>query len=88
MGNQNAWNITTSNSLGSGFIHWLYEAAGTLVKYSDWLADGRREVRERIENGDDEYEEKIKAENPYFYWSRNWTPDPPDEIVEDLRLNE
>lgn len=80
--------ITTGDTFGSGFIHWPHEVAATLSEYSDWLADGRREVRERIENGDKEYEEKIKAENPYFYWSRTWTPDPPDEIAEDLNVDE
>lgn len=55
--------------------------------YKDWLADGRLEIKERLDNGDEEYEEYLKEERPYAYWGWEFTPDPPDDVAEELGLD-
>lgn len=57
-----------------------------IPNYNDWLSDGRREVEKRLEDGDEEYREYLKEEYPYFYWKFEFTPDPPEEIAEELGL--
>ena len=54
--------------------------------YNDWLSDGRREVKERIQN-DEEYAEEFKEEHPYAYWNYEFTPDPPEEVARELGLD-
>lgn len=53
---------------------------------TDWLADGRLEIKERLENGDDEYREYLKEERPYVYWGWEFTPEPPEEVTRELEL--
>lgn len=53
-----------------------------------WLSDGRKRLKERLESGDEEYEEFVKENYPYMYWQYDFTPDPPPEVVEELGLEE
>lgn len=59
-----------------------------MTEYNDWLADGRLEIKERLEGGDEEYEEYLKEERPYAYWNWEFTPDPPDDVAEELGLDD
>lgn len=53
----------------------------------DWLSDGRRRVKERLEDGDEEYREFLKLGHPYLYWSWEFTPEPPVEVARELGLD-
>lgn len=51
------------------------------------MADGRREIKERLEEGDEEYEEYLKEEHPYAYWNWEFTPEPPEQVIQELELD-
>lgn len=57
-----------------------------ITNYNDWLSDGRREIKERLEEGDEEYREHLKEEYPYVYWGWEFTPEPPEEVARELGL--
>jgi hypothetical protein len=57
-----------------------------MPNYNSWLSEGRQEVRERIEGGDEEYEEYIKEEYPVVYWLWDWTPTPPEDLAKELNI--
>lgn len=61
-------------------------ASACISDYNDWLADGRREIKERLEDGDEEYREFLKEEYPYVYWGWEFTPEPPEEVARELGL--
>ncbi len=59
----------------------------SISDHDDWLADGRLEIKERLEDSDEEYREYLKEECPYVYWGWEFTPEPPEEVARALGLD-
>jgi len=72
--------------VNTGFLVLKLRSA-PISDHNDWLADGRREIKERLEEGDEEYEEHLKEERPYAYWNWEFTPEPPEQVARELKLD-
>lgn len=53
--------------------------------HGDWMADGRREIKERLESGDEEYRGYLKEERPYAYWGGSSLPNHPKKSRENWK---
>ena len=51
----------------------------------DWLSDGREEYRRLLED-EPEYGPLVREQFPELYWRLDSTPEPPEEVAEELGL--